>query len=133
MGRRMSGGLAWARVEPSTNSTIEWTTDCGWTTTSIAVEADPEQQVRLDDLQALVDQRRAVRRHQGAHRPRRVGEGLLGADVGERGPVAAAERPARGGEHEPAHLVGAPAAQALRERGVLGVDGDDLVGPGQRR
>src|SRR5690606_1074193 len=33
IGRRMSGGEAWAMVEPSTNSTIEWTTDCGWTTT----------------------------------------------------------------------------------------------------
>ena len=31
----MSGGLAWASVEPSTNSTIECITDCGWTTTSI--------------------------------------------------------------------------------------------------
>ena len=35
MGSRMSGGLAWASVEPSTNSTMECTTDCGWTTTSI--------------------------------------------------------------------------------------------------
>ncbi len=26
-------GEAWARVDPSTNSTIEWITDCGWTTT----------------------------------------------------------------------------------------------------
>jgi len=31
----MSGGEAWAIVEPSMNWTIEWTTDCGWTTTSI--------------------------------------------------------------------------------------------------
>ena len=36
IGIRMSGGLAWAMVEPSTNSTIEWTTDCGCTTTSMA-------------------------------------------------------------------------------------------------
>ena len=35
MGSRMSGGLAWAMVEPSTNSTIEWMIDCGCTTTSI--------------------------------------------------------------------------------------------------
>ena len=35
IGSRMSGGLAWARVEPSVNSTIECTTDCGCTTTSI--------------------------------------------------------------------------------------------------
>ena len=29
------GGLAWRIVEPSTNSTIEWTSLVGWTTTSI--------------------------------------------------------------------------------------------------
>ncbi|GAB3801464.1 hypothetical protein GCM10027605_18950 [Micromonospora zhanjiangensis] len=29
----MSGGLAWAMVEPSTNSTIEWITEVGWTIT----------------------------------------------------------------------------------------------------
>ena len=31
----MSGGLAWAIVAPSVNSTMEWITDCGCTTTSI--------------------------------------------------------------------------------------------------
>ena len=31
----MSGGLAWASVDPSTKVTIEWMTDCGCTTTSI--------------------------------------------------------------------------------------------------
>src|SRR5207248_7631827 len=36
MGRRMSGGLAWASVEPSVKVTIECTIDCGCTTTSIA-------------------------------------------------------------------------------------------------
>ncbi len=35
MGRVMSGGLAWASVEPSTKVTIECTIDCGCTTTSI--------------------------------------------------------------------------------------------------
>ena len=29
IGMRMSGGLAWAIVDPSVNSTIEWMTDCG--------------------------------------------------------------------------------------------------------
>lgn len=33
MGSRMSGGLAWASVDPSANSTIEWITDCGCTMT----------------------------------------------------------------------------------------------------
>ena len=36
IGSRMSGGLAWASVEPSTNSTIEWITDCGCTMTSMS-------------------------------------------------------------------------------------------------
>ena len=31
----MVGGLAWRIVEPSTNSTIEWTSLVGWTTTSM--------------------------------------------------------------------------------------------------
>ena len=35
MGRVMSGGLAWASVDPSTKVTIECTIDCGCTTTSI--------------------------------------------------------------------------------------------------
>jgi hypothetical protein len=29
IGSRMSGGLAWAMVAPSQNSTMEWTIDCG--------------------------------------------------------------------------------------------------------
>ena len=35
MGSFMSGGLAWARVEPSTKVTIECTIDWGCTTTSM--------------------------------------------------------------------------------------------------
>ena len=35
MGSFMSGGLAWAIVDPSTKVTIECTIDCGWTTTSM--------------------------------------------------------------------------------------------------
>ncbi len=31
----MSGGLNWATIEPSSNSTMECTIDCGWMTTSI--------------------------------------------------------------------------------------------------
>ena len=36
MGRRMSGVPSWALSEPSMNRTAEWTTLCGWTTTSMA-------------------------------------------------------------------------------------------------
>ena len=36
IGRRMSGGLACAIVAPSAKVTIEWTIDCGCTTTSMS-------------------------------------------------------------------------------------------------
>ena len=61
MGRRMSGMLSWAIVEPSVNSTIECTTDCGCTTTSIWSYERAEQLVGLDHLEALVHQRAASR------------------------------------------------------------------------
>ena len=38
----MSGGEAWAIVEPSVNSTIEWITDWGWTTTSMRSYGTPK-------------------------------------------------------------------------------------------
>src|SRR5699024_8151828 len=41
IGRRMSGGLACAMVDPSRKVTIECTTDCGCTTTSIRSAATP--------------------------------------------------------------------------------------------
>src|SRR5699024_10809119 len=41
IGSRISGGLACAIVEPSRKVTIECTTDCGWTTTSIRSLATP--------------------------------------------------------------------------------------------
>ena len=49
-------------------------------------------------------------------------------DVGQLGAAPSAERAAGGGEHQPGDLVGAAAAQALGQRGVLGVDGHDLAG-----
>ena len=41
IGIRMSGGLACAMVDPSVNSTIEWTADCGWTVTEISPYGTP--------------------------------------------------------------------------------------------
>ena len=95
-----------------------------------AVVVDAEQQVRLDELETLVHQRRRVQRVHRAHRPGRVGAGLLRGDVLEVGGRPAAERSARRGQHHLGDLVGAPGPQALRERGVLGVDGHDLTGLG---
>ena len=72
-------------VAASVNSTIECTIDCGCTTTSMLVEADAdavlarrgaEQLVGLDDLEALVHERRGVDGDLGAHAPGGVGQGL---------------------------------------------------------
>ena len=130
-GSASSGGEACASVEPSLNSTIEWTTDGGVDDDLDALEGDAEEQVRLDHLEPLVDQGRGVDRDDRSHRPGRVGERLLGGDVGSSLGVPAAERAAAGGEHQPADLVGAAAAQALGQRAVLGVDRDDLAGRGR--
>ena len=130
IGSRMSGGEACAMVEPSTNSTIEWTIDCGCTTTSIRSKREPEQQVRLDHLETLVDQGRGVDRDHRAHVPGRVGQRLLGSHVGE-----VSHGSGRGtGHRSPSGRAGAPrrppAAQALGQRRVLGVDRHDLPGLG---
>ena len=89
-----------------------------------------EEQVRLDHLEALVDQRGRVDRDDRAHVPGGVGQRLLRRDVVELSRARPAERPAARGEHQPPHLVGPTAAQALGERRVLGVDRHDL--PGRR-
>ena len=88
---------------------------------------DVEEQVRLDQLQALVDQRRRVDRDDRAHVPGRVGQRLLDGDVGELVGGAAAERAAAGGEDQPGDLVAGAAAQALGQRRVLGVDRHELA------
>ena len=41
MGSRMSVTPSWAMIDPSVSSTSEWTTDWGWTTTSIAAGGVP--------------------------------------------------------------------------------------------
>ena len=85
-GRRMSGIESWAMVAPSVNSTIEWTTDCGCTTTSIWSYVDAEQLVGLDHLEALVHQRRRVDGDLRAHRPGRVRQRVVDRDRGRARP-----------------------------------------------
>ena len=89
----MSGGEAWAIVEPSMNSTIECTIDCGCTTTSMRSYGDVEEQVRLDDLEALVHEGRRVRRDDGPHVPGGVRERL---GRGDRRASSARSRPRNG-------------------------------------
>ena len=86
------GGLACRIVEPSTNSTIEWTSLRGVDDDVDPVEGDVEEQVRLDHLEALVDQRGRVDGDHRAHRPGGVLQRLLDGDVGEVLAGAAAER-----------------------------------------
>ena len=72
----MSGGEHWASVDPSTNCTIECTIDCGCTTTSIRSRSYAVEQVRLQQLQTLVDQGGGVGGDHPAHVPGRMGERL---------------------------------------------------------
>ena len=64
------------------------------------VVRDAEEEVRLDQLEPLVGERRRVDRDLRAHAPRRVRERVLDRDVLEVVAAAAAERPARGGQDE---------------------------------
>src|SRR5699024_2741248 len=110
-----------------------------------AVEGYVEEQVGLDDLQPLVDQRRGVDRDDRPHAPRRVLEGLGRGHVDEFGPGTSPEGPAAGGDDQAAYLVPVRADKSLRgpallplrarealsDGEVFGVDGDDLPGCGQ--
>ena len=71
-----------------------------------------EEEVRFDDLEALVRERRRVDRDLRAHAPGRVSERIVGCYVLELRSVAAAERAARGGEHD--------GVDRLRRRGPRG-------------
>ena len=128
MGSRMSGMLSWAIVEPSVNSTIECTTDCGMHDDLDPVVGDAEQLVGLDDLQALVHQRARIDGDLRAHLPRRVGQSLIDTDLGELGGRSATERSAAGSQHDPGDLaIGLSAgSQALMHRAVLAVDGHEF-------
>jgi hypothetical protein len=94
------------------------------------VQPEPEQQVRLDHLQALVHQGGGVDRDQRPHLPGGMGQGLFRRDVGQGLAAPAAEGPAAGGQHQPPDLGSPPGPQALGDGRVLGVDRDDLPGLG---
>ena len=114
-----------ASEAPSFRWISEWMIDCGWTTTSMLRVGDAEEVVGLDQLEALVEERRRVDRDPPAHLPGGVRERLVDRDLRE--VLALAERPARGGEDElfdrARRLLG---VDELEERRVLGVDRDDL-------
>lgn len=86
-----------------------------------------EQPAGLDQLQALVHHACRVDGNLAAHRPVRVGTGLLGADIHELGHRRFTKRPAGGGQQDAAYAYLGQAAgvitrQALEDRVVLTVD-----------
>ena len=130
MGSFMSGGEAWARVDPSTNSTIEWTTDCGWTTTWIRSNGTSKSRWASMTSRPLLTSvaEFVVMTGPMAH----VGwaSACSRRDVVQLVAPHPPERSPARGDHEPLDLVGRPAAQALGQGRVLTVHGDDLAGLG---
>src|SRR5215210_290441 len=83
----------------------------------------------LDQLEALVRERRRVDRDLRAHRPRRVRQGLLRRDVYELVPRAAAEGAARAGQHERVDLLPRTTFEALERGRMLAVDREQQASP----
>ncbi len=89
-----------------------------------------EEQVRLDDLEALVHQRGRVDRDDRSHRPGRVRQRLRQGDLAQLVTGPAAEGPSAGCEDQPPDLLGPSPLQSLCQGRVLGVHRHDLSGCG---
>ncbi len=115
-------GSSWAITEPSTNSTSEWTIDCGWITTSIWSGRRSNSQrasmisralfIIVAESIVIFGPMSQVGMGQG------VGHGHFGQLLGRVG----AKRPAAGGQHDPPHLLAPPGLQGLKHGAVLAVD-----------
>ena len=122
IGMPMSGMPSCARTERSTNSTIEWTIDCGCTTTSIRSNGTSNSQcASMTSRPLFISVAESIVIfapicHVGC---RRACSTVTPSSAG-RGPPA--ERAARRRQHEAADLAGRRSRQALEERAVLGVD-----------
>ena len=130
---RMSGGDSCAIVEPSVNSTIEWTIDCGCTTTSIRSYGMPNSRCASITSRPLLTSVALLVVISVPMSQVGWASACSGRDVAQVVAGASAERSAAGGDDELAHLVRAAAAQALGERRVLGVDRAQLARLGARR
>ncbi len=88
-----------------------------------------EQEMRLDHLECLVRERRAVDGDLPAHRPRRMLQRRVDRRALE--PVArpCAERATRRGQDESPHLRSVAPSDALQDGRVLAVDRNDLAAP----
>ena len=127
MGRRMSGIESWAMVEPSVYSTIEWTIDCGWTTTSMWSRPMPTPaspagtpksswaSITSRPLFMRVDESTVIFGPIDQVGWARASSTVTSASSAAR---AAPERPAAGGEHHPAHPVRAVGVGAAAGTGA---------------
>ena len=118
----MSGMPSCARTERSTNSTIEWTIDCGCTTTSIRSNGTPNSQCASRTSRPLF---MSVAESIVIFAPiRHVGWRSACSTVTPSRAAAgpSAEGSARRRQHEPADLARCRPRQALEECAVLGVD-----------
>ena len=101
---------------------------CGCTTTLDLVVGHGEQVVRLDDLEALVHERRRVDGDLRAHVPRGMSERLSRRDSAQFISRTTAEGAAGRGHPQTAHLARALANEALVDSAVLRVDGHERSG-----
>ena len=124
MGRCMSGVPSCALIAPSSNSTIECTTDCGWISTEIRSAGIPKSQrasITSNPLLTSVAESIVILAPMS---PLRVSQGLFDSHFGE--PLAryVAQCTARTGDDQPprgrrfAH-------QALEDGRMFGVDRQD--------
>ena len=110
----MSGGESCATTLPSTNSTIEWTTLSGWTTTSICSGSRPKSQRASMTSSALFISVAESIEIFGPICQVGCRSASLGGDVGQLAPGLPRNGPARGGEDHPPDLLGLPAGRAWK-------------------
>ena len=99
-----------AIIEPSRNSTMPCTIDCGCTSTSISLGRHREQMMRLDQFEALVHQGRGIDRDLRAHRPVR----MLAAPVAASPPRTASTLQVRNGPPDAVRITRRTSRRAAR-------------------
>ena len=113
-----------------TNTTAEWTTLCGWTTTSIASYSTSYSQCASMTSRPLLARVAVFDRHLRPHLPGRMAQCKLGTRRRQLRLRRVEEGPAGRGEEQPRDRCGGLAGQDMAEDGaVLGVDGPQ---PGER-
>ena len=102
-------------MEPSTNSTIECTTEVGWTTTSIRSNGMSKSRCASITSSPLLTRVAELMVTNGPMSQVGCASASLDRHVAELLAGSAAERSSAGGEHQPSYLLAAAAPQALGE------------------